>query len=72
MFPNPAKNEVLIQNPSTNTMEISVSNITGQIVYTGNISEDNIKLNLDSWQKGLYIVTLKDNNKVGVQKLIIW
>ncbi|MEY5046707.1 MAG: hypothetical protein RLZZ175_66 [Bacteroidota bacterium] len=72
MFPNPAQNEVLIQNPSTNAMEISISNITGEIVYSGNISEDNIKLNLDSWQKGLYIVTLKDNNKVGVQKLIIW
>ncbi len=72
IFPNPAKNEVIIQNPSTNSMEISVSNITGEIVYSGNISEDNIKLNLDSWQKGLYIVTLKDNTKVGVQKLIIW
>lgn len=74
MYPNPANENVTIEfvnNPDVNKIEIY--SITGQVVYTQNLSNTNelININTVSFENGVYFIKLAGENKDLFEKLII-
>lgn len=77
MFPNPASNQVTINvlsKESTNAT-ISVTNLTGQLIYSQNISlesgNNQYLLNVSNYTSGFYLVNIRTNTGSTTQKLII-
>ena len=76
VYPNPAKDELFISvnDKEVKSAFVEITDITGKVVYSSQISIDNLvgKLNLDI-DNGTYLVTITDNNtkKQTTQKIII-
>ncbi len=74
IYPNPTNgsfNLKLNLNYEYSDLEISIVNVFGKNIYESRLMVDKT-IRLDSLEKGLYIVLLKNNNKIlGRQKLII-
>ncbi|MGC6470050.1 MAG: T9SS type A sorting domain-containing protein [Flavobacteriales bacterium] len=68
LYPNPADNVIVVENQDP--FLLSISTINGQVLLH---HECGTKQNIDisSYDRGLYIVKIKSQNKVGVQKLIV-
>jgi spore coat protein CotH len=63
IFPNPANTEgVTIQLNSNKNMDLKVFNTLGQLVFKGKIV-DELRLNTQTWQAGLYIFKIGNINK---------
>ncbi|HAD12163.1 MAG TPA: hypothetical protein DCF33_06960 [Saprospirales bacterium] len=76
LFPNPAQTEVQIslQQPAMADCQITVFNLTGQIVATQSVSEGSMtaRLSVAHFANGCYIVSLSENGRqVYQQKLSI-
>ena len=72
LFPNPANNEVTIKalNQISN---ISIIDILGKQVYSKTINDSltELKIDVSSFNTGLYIVKVLNNSKISIKKLII-
>jgi hypothetical protein len=78
VYPNPAK-DYLILNFGTNWSsmsgyQITITNITGQQVYSGNVINQVINLSLNNWGGfGTYTLTIRDtlSNVKEVKKIVL-
>lgn len=71
LYPNPAINIVAI-NSTLPIGHITITNYAGQIVYTNKISSaTNVKLNTNSYQQGVYLISVKTEMGVATKRLII-
>lgn len=61
IYPNPVK-DVLEINSSAGISELSIFNFTGQKIYSAKHNGTSAKINVESWQKGTYILQLTDKN----------
>lgn len=68
VFPNPASNNITIENKQQAIIEIS--NVEGQIIKT--IAANNNKMNIDisTLSKGMYYIKVKGQNDVVVEKFV--
>lgn len=77
MYPNPASNNVTINLLSKETANatIVITGITGQMVYSQNISletgNNQFQLNVSNYPAGFYLVNIRTNTGSTTQKLII-
>ena len=72
IFPNPAKNQVLIRFKNESSYQISVFNKLGQLIYTKeNSNESDFQLNVENWNNGHYSVQIDDGKNRYHQSLII-
>ena len=70
IHPNPAKNKIQISNLEVGSAEIRIFNVLGkQVFYQTKITKNTI--NISSFNKGIYLVNIKVNDKVKNQKLVI-
>jgi len=71
-YPNPTSGQVLIANPDRVAVEqIVVSDLTGRIVLTENISETSrITVDLSGLNNGMYLVSMVGENKSFTTKVI--
>lgn len=57
VFPNPAENEVFIQNFQSGNSNVSIFNSTGQIVYATNFNQPGVHtLDVESLSTGIYTI----------------
>jgi hypothetical protein len=68
-YPNPAETEITLAFQNTehhNNMLLECYNIYGQKVHSEKIykGQQQTKLNMNSWNNGLYIAVIKSNGKV--------
>jgi hypothetical protein len=78
IYPNPVKQTTInlqlplgMDDPATyDELEMSIYTIMGQIVYSGTFKK---KLNITSYQDGIYILTVRNNrqHKLYTGKLVI-
>ena len=72
-YPNPSK-EFLTINISDYKKEfestIKITNIEGKLMYKGVLKKETIKLNIDSYKKGIYIISFKTNNNIIFKKFV--
>ena len=72
MYPNPAHNQVLVQVDHLNKPTvINVRNILGQSVIAQSISTSETQLDLSTLANGVYIVELRQGDKVAVKQLVV-
>ena len=73
VFPNPAKNELLVSIPDNNNYyEIIITNISGQTVYNNNFFGSKIKrINIQKLNPGVYLLNVKSEGINVIKKIII-
>ncbi|MDQ3191958.1 MAG: T9SS type A sorting domain-containing protein [Bacteroidota bacterium] len=74
IFPNPSSGifTVQVDEINYNDNEISVSNLLGQIIYSGSFTNVNKKeINLTSYSEGIYFLLIRTGKKIAVEKIIL-
>ncbi len=64
IYPNPAQNNITIQNLELDRAKVTITDLTGKVVNSSlyNINSNNI--NISNLSQGSYQLTITDNNKV--------
>ena len=71
MYPNPVSDVLNIQLPSgTDKAEVGVYDYTGRLVSSKTISSNDSTLDVQKISKGIYIIRVATNTKIGVQRFI--
>ena len=71
MYPNPVSDVLNIQLPtSTEKAEVSVFDYTGRLVSSKTISSNDTAIDVQKISKGIYMIRVAANNKIGVQRFI--
>ena len=71
MYPNPVSDVLNIQLPSgTDKAEVGVYDYTGRLVSTKTVSSNDSTLDVQNISKGIYIIRVATNSKIGVQRFI--
>ena len=73
LFPNPALNHLtIILGSSNKKVEVTIADITGNIIYTKTEYETNkIQVNTNEFSEGVYIVQIQAAGFIGTKKLVI-
>ena len=71
MYPNPVSDLLNIQLPtSTEKAEVSVFDYTGRLVSSKTISSNDTAIDVQKISKGIYMIRVATNTKIGVQRFI--
>ena len=71
MYPNPVSDVLNIQLPtSTEKAEVSIFDYTGRLVSSKTISSNDKAIDVQKISKGIYMIRVAANNKIGVQRFI--
>jgi plastocyanin len=71
MYPNPVSDVLNIQLPTgTEKAEVSVFDYTGRLVSSKTISSNDSTLDVQNISKGIYMIRVATNSKIGVQRFI--
>lgn len=70
IYPNPATDKVSIESEST-LKNISIFNLNGQKVYEIALDQNNVDLNVEQLEAGMYMIRLETENGTKVEKLNI-
>lgn len=62
IFPNPTNKYLVIKLPNDNKTELSLFDINGKLILQKNMNTAETKIDLTSFENGIYIVTLKTKN----------
>jgi hypothetical protein len=68
LFPNPAHTQLTIETNSA--VEISIYDAIGKLVWQQTESHDNVNIEVQAWQAGLYVVILKTKDGVRAKKFL--
>jgi hypothetical protein len=74
IYPNPAKRSVTVDlsNIKHSYNGIEILNAEGKLVYSLVIADKTVKLNVENFSKGIYMVQVKDNSRtITTKKLVI-
>ena len=69
IYPNPATNLVTLQFSVAENYKISVTNVLGKEVFSQNITDSRIQLNISDWSNGVYFITAQSGSRIFTQKL---
>ena len=70
IYPNPATDELNINFQSASS-KIEIFDISGQKVYSQEISTLNTQINIEDWDAGIYILKSTDENGISTAKFIV-
>ena len=70
IYPNPAKEEVNI-NASGVIESVMIMNNMGQVVFSREVNEQEIRINTSNFMKGVYFVEIHTDKGISAEKLII-
>lgn len=71
IYPNPARNFITINSQNNSNYSLTISDITGNYLFSQNCVEKDCMVNLDHLTNGTYLVTIVDRNGKYSNKLII-
>ncbi len=70
IYPNPSSGTVFIES-SKFKLTYSISDITGKVIFTNTIYNSKEQIDLSKFEKGIYFIQLKNNNKIITTKKLI-
>ena len=71
MYPNPVSDRLTVQLPTgSEKAEVSIIDYTGRLVFSKTISSNDTSIDVQSISKGIYIIRVASNAKIGVQRFI--
>ncbi|MBB3701359.1 carbohydrate-binding protein [Flammeovirga yaeyamensis] len=71
LYPNPATDQVSIKGLKSTTTKIKIYTISGVLVSTSILNEDERKLNVSALKKGTYVLQLLSDDDYQIKKLMI-
>jgi hypothetical protein len=72
VYPNPSNEAFNIYAPELNTTAIiQVTNLAGQTVFTGEMSNGTATINTSAWNSGMYLVTLNSEKGSYTTKMMV-
>lgn len=69
MYPNPARNQVVLQGISH--ADITFYDLTGRMVYAVKGVEESLNINLEAFTSGIYMVLINQNGQTSYKKLVV-
>jgi photosystem II stability/assembly factor-like uncharacterized protein len=70
VYPNPVLDELTINNPHSEIMEVRIFDTEGRIVKSEKVMPGLSKINTSNFSRGMYIVKAKIGNKCSQQRII--
>ncbi len=70
VYPNPADDFVRISAPDLTNAQLTISDISGRIVYRKNLS-NSLRVNVSNFAPGVYMISIKSANGLSTMKLIV-
>ncbi len=70
LYPNPANNLLSIETGISDACYIEITSLNGKSVFSGKMQGPSQQLDLSSFPKGVYLVTLRSEEMVEIRKLI--
>lgn len=71
VYPNPISNELMLEVGEDNEhLQVEISNITGQLVYSQSISSNLSTVSTTEWQPGIYFLKLTNGSNSKVIRLV--
>mgnify|MGYP001296047855 CR=1 FL=1 len=66
VFPNPTTDYTLIkiENMELNCFKLCITDILGKALYNSDLRGSSTQINLTNYKKGVYMVVIKQNNKI--------
>jgi photosystem II stability/assembly factor-like uncharacterized protein len=71
IYPNPVDNLANISFPENGNYNIQVVDMTGRLIYTAQVSAQNLQLNTSSWAAGMYYVSIFNEKGQWESKTIV-
>ena len=70
IYPNPAKDFIIIESNNMRLIEVNIFDISSKLVYSSSF-KSRIKIDLLDLEKGIYIVKMKSENTISQQTIIV-
>ena len=70
LYPNPAFETVMLQVNITQPYDLIITSLNGQQVYSRKIESAHHQLDLSSFQKGVYFITIRSTDFITTRKII--
>lgn len=72
IYPNPSTSgRFIVSNETEGSILVEAYSISGQLVYREQSQDQQLTVNTSSWNNGIYMVRVQQNNKVKVFKMIV-
>ncbi len=71
VYPNPAKDQVTIFIPNNQQSEVRVFNMAGAQILAGEAFTSSMKLDVATWEKGVYFLHISNEGQTTISKLIV-
>jgi hypothetical protein len=68
VYPNPVNDKFTVE--LTGKSDITIYNSTGKLIITKPDAEIKVEIDAQSWQPGVYLVSVRQNNKTGFSKIV--
>jgi hypothetical protein len=70
VYPNPSKDLVIIQTGIIGTFTVGITSINGKLLYTDRMEGPTHQIDLSSFKKGLYLITVRSRDYIRTEKII--
>lgn len=73
LFPNPTSNSITVEFLNTTNSDqkkISILNILGEEIYSTQTSDNQVKVDMEKWNSGIYIFQMQMDNAIVNKKII--
>lgn len=71
VYPNPVSNEFFIEIQNNNPTEITIFTIFGEQIYSTEIEGANTKIDVRTFNKGVYFLSIRQNHTSKMMKIVI-
>jgi len=68
VFPNPATDYIIVKGDATSI--VTVSNLSGGIIYKGTLADERKTIDVSSWANGIYIITVETGSNKTTSKIV--
>jgi len=70
IFPNPAKFLLSIETELPELHTVEITSLNGHLIYSQNFDGSTLQIDLSTFQKGVYFITLRSKNFEMTEKII--
>ena len=70
LYPNPTNTLLTIETKYSDHYSIEITSLNGQEIYTAEMQGSSHQVDLSSYQKGVYFITIKSEDFVSTRKFI--
>lgn len=71
VYPVPAKNSITVEMAGNTNATVLIADMTGRIVYNGDMQGDRLSINTSVWASGVYTLTVRTEKSIDTRKVII-